>query len=95
MFEVGRVVFCMAGRDKHRFYTVVALGEGFAFIADGKRRKLAAPKRKNILHLRRTDTCLTPEQIRTDKQLRMSLNVFNSDGVITPMVNQEGGNKLV
>ena len=79
MLEVGNVVYATAGRDKHRFYAVIELGQGEAFIADGKRRKLAVLKRKNILHLRPTKTVLTPQALKTDKQLRLALRPFNEE----------------
>ena len=55
MFQCGEVVFSAAGHDKERFYAVVEVGEdGCPLIADGKRRKLQSPKRKNPKHLRPT-----------------------------------------
>lgn len=48
MLEYGEVVFSAAGHDKGSFYAVVGAGEdGSPLIADGKRRKLVSPKRKN------------------------------------------------
>ena len=79
MLEVGSVVCAIAGRDKYRFYAVVRLEQGEVFIADGKRRKLAAPKRKNVLHLRPTKTVLESGALRTDKQLRLALAPFNRE----------------
>ena len=75
--EVGSVVYATAGRDKHRFYAVVQLGRDEVFIADGKRRKLSSPKRKNVLHLRPTKTVLKGDALRTDKQLRLALRPWN------------------
>ena len=43
----GMIVRSMAGHDKNRFYVVLDLCEGDAWIADGKQRKLERPKRKN------------------------------------------------
>ena len=79
MLEVGSVVCAIAGRDKYRFYAVTKLGQGEVFIADGKRRKLAAPKRKNPLHLRPTKTVLDSTALTTDKQLRLALRFFNEE----------------
>ena len=79
MLEVGSVVRAVAGRDKYRFYAVVEFGQGEVFIADGKRRKLAAPKRKNLLHLQATKTVLGHASLKTDKQLRLALWPFNEE----------------
>ena len=49
---IGRVVYSKAGRDKKRVFLIVGLNEdGTVDIADGKLRKLAKPKRKNLAHL--------------------------------------------
>lgn len=51
-FEVGRVVLSKQGRDKGRYFLVVACpDEEFLFIADGDLRKLDKPKRKRRKHL--------------------------------------------
>ena len=89
MLEVGRVVRASAGRDKHRFYAVAKLEQGEVFIADGKRRKLTAPKRKNPLHLRPTKTVLESTALATDKQLRLALRPFNEE--LGVHKDQEGG----
>lgn len=84
MLEAGRVVRSIAGHDKDRFYVVVtAAGERVA-IADGRRRKLAAPKAKNLLHVRVTNTVLPPDAYTTDKRLREALAPFQAAG-------EEGG----
>lgn len=50
--STGTVVLATAGRDRDGFFFVVGESEGFPLLADGKRRKLARPKRKNPQHLR-------------------------------------------
>ena len=57
--------------------------DGFALIADGKGRKLAAPKRKREKHLRRVGTSAHPAIVRlqrgesvSDRALRRSLAAF-------------------
>jgi len=54
--EVGRAALATAGRDKGRTFVVVGFSEGngiaCAHVLDGKTRKAAKPKRKNIRHLR-------------------------------------------
>ena len=67
----GLVVRAMAGRDRGGYFVVVDAAEGFAWIADGKRRKLAAPKRKKIRHLQSTRQTVPMEDV-TDKKLMSS-----------------------
>ena len=93
MLEIGSVVWASAGRDKHKFYAVVRFEQGEVFIADGKRRKLATPKRKNIAHLRLTKTVLEASSLTTDKQLRQALCPFNEEP--GTQKEQKGGTKLV
>ena len=47
----GSIVLAQAGRDQDGLFFVVGEVEGFLLLADGKRRKLEAPKRKNPRHV--------------------------------------------
>ena len=50
---IGRVVTSKAGRDKGRTFLIVGLcDENHVYLADGETRKLAAPKKKKLKHLR-------------------------------------------
>lgn len=73
----GMIVKSNAGHDKERFYLVVRLENGFAYIADGKRRKLARPKRKNVSHLSSTKRIVDISLYNTDRRLRRLLWEFN------------------
>ena len=73
MFEKGQVVYSAAGHDQGSFYVVVAEEGGFCRIADGRRRKLAAPKQKNQKHLRPTRMRVELETIGSDRALRGAL----------------------
>lgn len=74
MLQQGQVVYSAAGHDKDSFYVVVQVEEdGACRIADGKRRKLAAPKRKNPKHLQPTRSVIDLTQIGSDKALRRAL----------------------
>ena len=72
----GSVVMAEAGRDKGSYFAVVDADEKYCFIADGKSRKLSAPKRKNIKHIRITDSMIDLNDI-TDKKLRNILKQFS------------------
>lgn len=75
-FVVGCVVKSKAGRDKEQFYVVTELENGFARLCDGKHRKNANPKLKNLRHLAPTGTTVSLPQ--TDKQLRILLREFSN-----------------
>ncbi|MGI5904669.1 MAG: hypothetical protein ACOX85_00175 [Candidatus Pararuminococcus gallinarum] len=83
----GCVVKSVAGHDGGRFYVVLSLTDGFAVIADGKERKLERPKRKNLRHLRPTNTVLDVETLTTNNKLRRALREFN--GPLDAPVNEE------
>ena len=74
MLQRGEVVFSAAGHDKEQFYVVVGVSEdGCPLIADGKRRKLQSPKRKNPKHLRPTGKRVELAGIGSDRALRRAL----------------------
>ena len=73
----GSVVRAAAGRDGGGYFVVTDADEKYCFIADGKSRKLVKPKRKNIKHIRVTDSMIDLNDI-TDKKLRNALKQFGS-----------------
>ncbi len=67
----GDVVVSLAGRDKGGVFAVVSADEHYVYIANGRARKLEAPKRKQRKHL-----CKIEGQrvdVVTNKQLWRSL----------------------
>lgn len=49
---LGRVVCSRAGRDKGQYYVVVRIiDDRFVEVADGLKKKVASPKKKNVRHL--------------------------------------------
>ena len=77
--EQGRVVLCIAGKEKGSFYVVTGSEAGFVFLADGKHRTLDKPKRKNIRHIRLTDTVWEIAGL-TDRMLRRQLSEYTQGG---------------
>ena len=68
----GSVVIAKAGRDKGKAFVVIDIPDSrTVLIADGKRRPLERPKRKNIIHLQPTHTSI--DRITTNRQLRIIL----------------------
>ena len=78
MIPVGTIVKAKAGRDKEGFFVVVKADERFVFIADGKRRKVETPKKKNPLHLAPTNTVLS-HSMDTNRNIRKALKDFRED----------------
>lgn len=75
----GSIVKAKAGRDKDGFFVVLGLDGQFAFIADGKRRRLEHPKNKKLKHLEATNTVIEGS-IETNPQIRKILNDFKNGG---------------
>ncbi len=75
MLEKGSVVRAKAGRDKDKFFLVIKVSEGFAYICDGKRRKLENPKKKNLIHLELTNT-IADDSMDTDRKIRKFLSDY-------------------
>ena len=83
------IVFSLAGHDKGREYVVLNLDGSFAWLVDGKTRKLTNPKRKSLKHL-----CLgkmgSPELAdalnagkTTDSAIRKELAIYRSEAGMT------------
>ena len=68
----GSDVKAVAGRDCGGLFVVTDADEKYCFIADGKSRRLASPKRKNVKHLSLTNSMIDINGI-TDKKLRTLL----------------------
>lgn len=73
----GTVVKSTAGRDKGRHLVVVSCEADRILLADGKVRKLAKPKQKNIRHLQLTQQTIDLDQIHSDKALRKALTMLD------------------
>lgn len=75
--QPGSVVLATAGRDAGRFFLVAAVDGADLFLADGDRRTLSHPKRKNPAHVQATKTVL-PLDALTDKAIRQALSALNA-----------------
>ena len=77
--ERGTVVIAAAGKEKGGFYVVTqVLDDRYVLIADGKRRPIEKPKKKNTAHLRRTNAVIG--EISTNRQLRIFLDSISTGG---------------
>ena len=76
--QKGSVVIAKAGRDKGRPFVVVELPDSRTVLtADGKRRPLERPKKRNIIHLQAT--AIRIDRITTNRQLRKDLREFSKE----------------
>lgn len=69
----GQVMRSLAGHDKGDFQVVLRLEGVYAYMADGKRRRLETPKKKKQMHLSPTRTVLGEECLSTNRQIRTAL----------------------
>lgn len=51
VFKTGELVVSIAGHDEGSIYLVIGDDEDKVLLADGRKRKLAKPKRKNKKHV--------------------------------------------
>ena len=73
--ERGTVVIASAGKEKGGYFVVTeVLDQRYVLIADGKRRPIEKPKKKNVNHLKRTNSVI--DEIETNRQLRIILNSY-------------------
>ena len=79
MLQQGSIVKSMKGHDAGRFYVVLQIEGDRAAIADGKVRRLAAPKKKNIRHLALTTKTFPMDGELTDNRLRKALSILNNE----------------
>ncbi len=74
----GTVVRSRAGRDGGSFLVVLETLKEYVLVADGKKRPIESPKRKNIKHIAQTETILSEEQLQTNRAVRHALSDFKS-----------------
>lgn len=73
----GMIVRSAAGRDKGNFLVVLKADDEFVYLADGKERRLASPKKKRIKHVKFTNTVIDTDSL-TDKKLRSVIEEFKT-----------------
>ena len=74
--QKGSIVRAKAGRDKGSFFVVLSTENGYALIADGRRRRVEHPKRKKLIHLASTNTAHTGS-LETNPKIKQILREFN------------------
>ena len=81
------IVRSIAGRDAGKLFFVLDTQDEFLMLADGKSRRLEAPKRKKRKHIEFVERsqCRVAEKIRseekvTNSELRRTLAAYGEDG---------------
>ncbi|MBQ8929938.1 MAG: KOW domain-containing RNA-binding protein [Oscillospiraceae bacterium] len=85
-FQVGNIVVSPNGRDKGKVFYIVSIEEDYAFIADGRGRRLEKPKKKKLRHLqfRADGSDRVAEKLRngeklTNIEIRRSVAAYSGD----------------
>lgn len=73
-YSVGQIVKAKAGRDKDSFFIIKELDGRFAYIVNGKRRRIENPKKKKLIHLAPTLTVV--QDFRTNREVIRILSQY-------------------
>lgn len=91
------IVLSLAGHDQGKLFCVIGVEQDFVLLADGKGRKLDAPKKKRRKHVRGVGTSAHPAILGlqrgepvTDRALRQALAAFRASDP-----DRRGGKALV
>ncbi len=85
-FQQAQIVRSRSGHDKDQLFCVMAVEGSFVLLADGKRRRVDRPKRKNIKHVVSAGEWSHPtiEKVRAgepvrDRELRAALAAIRDE----------------
>lgn len=73
--KVGSVVFSKAGHDKGAVLLVVGVENGYAYVSDGRLRRIEKPKKKKLKHLQGTHY-ITDSIFEENYQVRAILSEY-------------------
>lgn len=73
------IVKPQSGHRINKHFVLVETDENFVYIADGKRKRLSNPKKKNKKHIVVTDKQKVDLNTQTDKSIRKLLNKYDLD----------------
>lgn len=88
--KIGEIVYSKSGRDKDNIFLIVGvLDENYAYISDGKLRKIDKPKKKKVKHLDFTG------KVAYEFREKMLNGEMISNSKIRIYLNSEDANKEV
>lgn len=70
----GSAVISLAGKDKGTLLVVLCAEGQAAYVADGRKRRVQSPKRKNLRHLRDTGAVIEEHSMATNREIRRALS---------------------
>jgi len=80
-FNPGQIVTVSAGRETGSRFMVIGLDENFLLLADGRKRTVRKPKRKNPRHVEAlTGSAILPAGSLTDEAIRQALRAVQEEG---------------
>ena len=75
VLEPGMLARSKAGHDKNCIYVMISVNDEYVYLADGNKRSVCLPKRKNRKHVQAI-TCLRSGSVADDKSVREAINSF-------------------
>ncbi|MGE5551459.1 MAG: hypothetical protein ACM3ZC_13160 [Bacteroidota bacterium] len=72
-FRAGQIVIALAGREAGCRFVIVGVSDNRLLLADGKKRTVGRPKRKNPCHVRVLSGRELPAVPMTDEAVRKAL----------------------
>jgi ribosomal protein L14E/L6E/L27E len=64
MYSIGEIVISKRGHDKGGAFVIVGVDGEYLYLADGKLRKLAKPKKKKSMHVQNTNSVSTEAAVK-------------------------------
>jgi ribosomal protein L14E/L6E/L27E len=81
----GSIVLCLNGRDEGDLFFTLSVGDGYAELADGKKRPIEKAKHKKLKHVRFVEDydCTVRSKLRsgepiTNNELKKALAVYSA-----------------
>ena len=76
-FKTGQIVKAKAGRDKDGFFIIKEIDGQYAYIINGKSRKVDSPKKKKLIHLAPTSRVV--QDFNTNREVIRILSDFQDN----------------
>lgn len=76
-FKTGQIVKAKAGRDKNGFFIIKEIDGQYAYIVNGKSRKVESPKKKKLIHLAPTERVV--QDFNTNREVIRILSEFQDN----------------
>ncbi len=78
--KAGTLVRSLAGHDKDRFYIILKIEDGYAYLTDGKHHRLDGPKKKRLKHVAPEGAEAELSLLQCDAHVRKAIKRLKSEG---------------